>query len=307
MKIYKTLVLGLLLSNIACKTDPEKQQMDNNDVLIEVQGHRGDRGNFPENSLPAFKSALKKGVEVLELDLVISADKQVVVSHEPFMSSLYVLTPEGDVITKEDEKSYNLYQMTYDSIREFDAGSKGNRLFPQQQQMKTYKPLLREVIDTLEAFIVSENLAPVKYNMELKSQENQYGRSQPNPEEFVALVMDILQEKQMSGGFNVQSFDVNILKVLNDKYPEVELSYLVSGGEMEANFDKLGFLPEIYSPHFGMVKDSAFVDSIHSLQMALIPWTVNEREDIKRMLSLGVDGIITDYPERALELREKTK
>lgn len=304
MKLYKTLVLGLVFSNLSCKSEAEKPATHSTLLPVEVQGHRGDRGNFPENSLPAFKSAVSKGAEVVELDLVISADKQVVVSHEPFMSSLYVLTPEGDSIAKADEKSFNLYQMSYDSIRKFDGGSKGNALFPQQQPMKTFKPLLGEVIDTLKAFIASENLPMVKYNIELKSQPDQYGLSQPHPEEFIDLVMQVLQEYKIAGGYNMQSFDVNILKVFNGKYPEVELAYLVSGEGIEDNLDKLGFVPAIYSPHFSLVRDSAFVDSIHSQGMKLIPWTVNEREDIQTILDLKVDGIITDYPERALELRK---
>lgn len=91
----------------------------------EVQGHRGDRGNFPENTIPAFLSAVKKGADVIELDVVISKDQKVVVSHETFMSSQYMLDLEGKPITKEKEKSYNLYEMTYDSIKKFDSGSRG--------------------------------------------------------------------------------------------------------------------------------------------------------------------------------------
>ena len=80
---------------------------------VEIQGHRGDRGNFPENTIPAFLSAIKKGVDVIEMDVVISKDHQVVVSHEPFMSSLYMLQPNGEPISKENEKDFNLFQMNY--------------------------------------------------------------------------------------------------------------------------------------------------------------------------------------------------
>ena len=303
MKIYRTLIWTLIFSNLACNSNAGKQESAPAKNQVEVQGHRGDRGNFPENSLPAFRSAVKKGAEVVELDLVISDDRQVVVSHEPFMSSLYVLTPTGDIIPKAEEKNFNLYRMSYDSIREFDAGTKGNALFPQQQPMKTYKPLLKEVIDSLEAYVASEKLPPVKYNIELKSQQNQYGISQPYPEEFADLVMQVLQEKEISGGYNVQSFDVNILRVFKEKYPEVKLAYLVSGKGIKRNLELLGFIPAIYSPHYGLVRDSVFVDSIRSLDMKLIPWTVNEKKDIQSMLDLKVDGLITDYPERVLELR----
>ena len=116
----------------SCKSNTE----DNKEMktaasasIIQVQGHRGDRGNFPENSIPAFRSAIKKGVDVIELDVVISKDKKVVVSHEPYMSSLYVSTSTGDSISKANERSFNMYEMTYDSIRQFDSGSRGIHFF----------------------------------------------------------------------------------------------------------------------------------------------------------------------------------
>ena len=156
---------------VSCKTENKKSETQTQKTVtkIEVQGHRGDRGNFPENSLPAFISAVKKGVDVIELDVVISKDNKVVVSHEPFMSSLYVLTPAGNSIAKKDEKSYNLYTMMYDSIKKFDGGSKGNKNFTQQDKIKVYKPLLSEVLDSVENYIAANKLKPVKYNIEIKS------------------------------------------------------------------------------------------------------------------------------------------
>src|SRR5690606_18139364 len=157
----------------------------------DLQGHRGDRGNFPENTIPAFLSAVKKGADVVELDVVISKDGKVVVSHEPFMSSLYVTTPAGDSIAKETERSYNLHEMTYDSIRKYDTGSKGNKNFTQQQKMRTYKPLLEEVIDSVENYVKANNSKPVHYNIEIKSEEKEYGISQPQPSVFVDMVMKV--------------------------------------------------------------------------------------------------------------------
>jgi glycerophosphoryl diester phosphodiesterase len=196
-----------------------------------------------------------------------------------------------------------MYEMDYDSIRQFDAGSRGNRLFPNQKKMKTYKPLLSEVIDTVETFIVSEALQPVKYNIELKSVEAEYGKYQPEPKEFVDIVMDVIKEKGIEGKINIQSFDPNILNVMNKNYPEIEIAYLVSNEGIEKNLSLLNFKPEIYSPNYKLVKNEQFVDSVASLGMKLIPWTVNRTEDIQRMADLKVDGIITDYPERVLQKR----
>ncbi|MDT0688025.1 glycerophosphodiester phosphodiesterase family protein [Autumnicola psychrophila] len=304
MKIIKTILFSFLVISLACKNKQEEVpeiQKNKEELQAQVQGHRGDRGNFPENTVPAFLSAVKKGVDVIELDVVISKDKKVVVSHEPFMHSLYVLTPSGDSISEVRQESFNVYKMSYDSIKRFDSGSKGNRLFPNQQKQKTYKPLLSEAIDSVEKYIAENNLKPVSYNIELKSSEDKYGNYQPAPEEFVNLVMVVIQNKNIEQKMNLQSFDVNILNEIHKSYPEVETAYLVYTEGIQKNLAFLDFQPEIYSPHYELVKDIAFVDSIKSMEMKLIPWTVNEEEVIEKMIELDVDGIITDYPERVLK------
>ena len=301
------LVLLSFTTLYSCKSKSENDQEMKTTAFastVQVQGHRGDRGNFPENSIPAFMSAVKKGVDVLELDVVISKDKKVIVSHEPYMSSLYVSTPTGDSISKAEERSYNMYEMSYDSIRQFDTGSRGNHLFPHQQKMKVHKPLLSEVIDSVETFITAEELQPVKYNIELKSVEAEYGKYQPEPEEFVDLVMEIVNEKGIRNKINIQSFDPKILNVMHENYPEIEIAYLVFKEGIQKNLSFLDFKPEIYSPNFRLIKNEQFVDSIRSLEMQIIPWTVNEEEDIKKMIDFKVDGIITDYPERVLDMKK---
>ncbi|APS37775.1 MULTISPECIES: glycerophosphodiester phosphodiesterase family protein [Salegentibacter] len=306
MKGIRLLVCLSLIASLSCKNNRENNQDDNSrkdnpgSKKVQVQGHRGDRGNLPENSIPAFLSAVEKGADVLELDVVVSQDKKIVVSHEPVMLALYMLTPDGDSIAKENEKNYNLYKMDYDSIRKFDSGSKKNRLFPNQQPQKTYKPLLSEVIDTVENYIQVNDLDEVKYNIEIKSSEKNYGIFQPEPADFVDLVMNIIEEKGIKNKVNLQSFDVNILQILNEKYPDIEVAYLVSKESINKNLEKLGFIPDIYSPNYKLLKNKEVVDSIKERNMDLIPWTVNEEEAINKMLELKVDGIITDYPERVL-------
>lgn len=293
-----------MLISFSCKDNVNEPKEILNQTQVQIQGHRGDRGNFPENSIPAFLSAVKKGADVIELDVVISKDKKVVVSHEAFMHSLYVLTPQGDSIPENTQETYNLYEMTYDSIRKFDAGSKGNLLFPEQLKQKTYKPLLSEVIYTVEQYVKDHDLDPVYYNIELKSSPSKYGTYQPVPEDFVALVMEVITNKGIKNKMYLQSFDVNILKEIHIEFPEVRTSYLVSSPGIKKNLSLLENQPDIYSPHHSLVKDTIFVDSIKKLNMQLIPWTVNEKVDIHRMINLKVDAIITDYPERVLEMRE---
>ncbi|ALJ04347.1 glycerophosphodiester phosphodiesterase [Pseudalgibacter alginicilyticus] len=301
MNIYKTLIFSALIVCVSCKSKTENSQTDTQ-TKIQIQGHRGERGNLPENSIEGFLSALHKGVDVLELDVIISKDHQVVVSHEPYMSSLYMTKPSGDTISKSEEKNYNLYHMTYDSIKTFDGGSKININFPYQQKMKTYKPLLSEVLDVIENEIKEKELPSVKYNIEIKSNEEVYGIYQPNPDVFVDLVMQVIQEKQIKNKVNIQSFDPKPLNILHKKHPEIEIAFLVSKGSIKNNLKLLDFKPQIYSPHFKLVDNKPTVDSLKSLNIKLIPWTVNNEEDIKNMINLKVNAIITDYPERVMNL-----
>lgn len=297
--LYKLTAL-LIIFTIGCKSNSDKE-VPLETQKTEVQGHRGDRGNLPENTLEGFLSALHKGVDVIELDVVISKDGKVVVSHEPYMSSLYMSKPSGDPVLKSEETSYNLYQMTYDSIKSFDSGSRGNIDFPDQKNLKTFKPLLSDVFNTIESEIKEKRLPPVKYNIELKSNKKVYGVYQPLPEDFVSLVMQIIYDNHLEDMINIQSFDPILLNIVHKEHPRIEIAYLVSNAGIQKNMDLLNFKPQIYSPSFKLLKTQKIIDSIKSLQMKVIPWTVNNDEDIDQMILLNVDGIITDYPERVLK------
>lgn len=299
MKIIKLLILCVVVSIISCISKKEKAT-GTKARKIEVQGHRGERGNLPENSIEAFLGALHKGVDVLELDVIISKDHKVVVSHEPFMSSVYMSKPSGEPVIKEEEKNFNLYQMLYDSIKAFDGGSRGNSKFPDQQKLKTYKPLLGEVFKVVEFEIKKKHLNQVKYNIEIKSDKDVYGVYQPQPDEFVDLVMQVIKDNHMENRINIQSFDPTILNILYKKYPNIEIAYLVSKGSIRNNLRHLDFKPNIYSPNFNLITNSASVDSLKNMEIKLIPWTVNNLEDIEQQIQLDVDGIITDYPERVI-------
>jgi glycerophosphoryl diester phosphodiesterase len=118
----------------------------------DIQGHRGCRGLMPENTIPAMRKALALGVKTLEMDIAISQDKQVLLSHDPFMNADFVYRLDGSPITKAEEKNLRLFGLPYAEIRRYDVGSHGNPKFPQQQKLATYKPLLVEVIDSAEAY-----------------------------------------------------------------------------------------------------------------------------------------------------------
>jgi glycerophosphoryl diester phosphodiesterase len=273
----------------------------NSEKQIDVQGHRGCRGLFPENSLPAFEKAIDLGVHTLELDIAITKDDQVVVSHEPFMSRKICYNPIGEEIPESMDMKYNLFEMTHQDIIEFDCGTKFHDDYPNQIKIKTHKPLLSEVFD-----LVKSKNADVKFNIEIKSKSNYYGVYTPHPEKYVKLVLNEINKYNMFNRVNLQSFDVRVLRQIRRQSPHMPIALLVD--ENEDIWRKISSLdtklPEIISPYYKLL-DSIVVRNLRAEKFKIIPWTVNKEEDMKQMISWQVDGIITDYPNRLIEILKK--
>lgn len=263
---------------------------------FDKEGHRGCRGLMPENTIPAMKEALLLGVNTLEMDVHFSKDKQALISHDPYISSKIALKPDGGEIKSEEEKSYILYGMDYDEIRRFDVGSKFYPEFPQQKKIKTYKPLLAELIDSVETFVAERHLPLPQYNIETKSTPEGDNIRHPAPEEFVKLMMQVILSKHIESRVIIQSFDPRTLEIIHRDYPAIRTSWLTANpNSCEDNLKTLTFAPAIYSPYF-MTVDEETVKLCHSRNILVVPWTVNSTEEIARLKSLGVDGIISDYP-----------
>lgn len=264
----------------------------------DLQGHRGARGLMPENTIPAMVKALELGVTTLELDLVITKDEQVLVSHDPWMNGMICLSPDGAEIGDKD-RSYNIYEMTYQEVRKYDCGSKQHASFPDQLNFMTGKPLLRDLIASVEKYVETHGLPKPSYNIEIKSTQEGDDTFHPRPEEFSELVYAVVSETIEADRIIIQSFDFRVLRFFHDTYPEVKLAMLVTDPTAyKAQLADLGFQPRIYSPYFyGLTKEI-----VHTLQqkgMEVIPWTVNEKEQMEKLLAMGVNGIITDYPNLA--------
>ncbi len=244
--------------------------------------------------------AVKLGVDGIEMDVVISGDNQVVVSHEPWMNALFCSAPSGEPIEKKSQKSYNLYKMDYSEIAQFDCGKRGNARFPLQKKIPEYKPLLSEVISKIEAYIKTNSLPPVKYYIELKSETEYDGIFNPAPATFTDLVY--AQLAAIISKTIIKSFDVRILQEFRKINPLVRLSYLVENRDtLETNLQKLGFAPEVYSPEFILVNKD-LIEYVRQKNIKLVTWTVNEVIDMEKLIAMGVDGIITDYPDRLIKL-----
>ncbi len=268
----------------------------------DVQGHRGARGMMPENSIPAFIYAIDQGVTTLELDVVISADGEVVVSHEPWFNPEICTGPQGKSLEKTDRDELNIYKLTYEEIRTFDCGSLENNRFPEQKKMTVSKPLLRDVIKEAERYTRSKTRYAVNYNIELKSNEDGDGIYHPEPAEFARIVHDLIDDYLPWERVTIQSFDFRMLQYWNKTYPDVQLAVLIENmRSVDTNLGALGFLPRIYSPHYKLINEKT-VKELHEKGIKVIPWTVNDEKEMKQLVDWGVDGLITDYPNRASEI-----
>lgn len=264
---------------------------------IDIQGHRGCRGLMPENTIEAFKKAIELGVHTLELDVAISKDNIVVVSHEPFMSRKTCLDINGNEIAKSQDKKYNLYQMTFDSIKQFDCGSKFHPKFPNQQKIKTYKPSLDEVIK------ISKTKNPkIKFNIEIKYKPEYFEVFTPNPKDFVHLVLEVIHKNDVFNDVNLQCFSLSILEEIKRQSPKITVALLVDDGEKIWNkMSLLSYKPEIISPYYKLL-DAKTVKNLQAENFKVIPWTVNKANAMKKMIDFKVDGIITDYPDVLINL-----
>jgi len=290
MLIALTLTLG-------CKTVNQQNKMEVKFPDFSAEAHRGGRGLMPENTIVAMLDVMKYDkVTTLEMDTHITKDHQVVVTHDDYLSPGFMLSPEGKEIPKEDAKKYAIYQMDYQLLKTFDIGTKVNAGFKQQRKVKTYIPLLADLIDSVQHEIKQKGKKQYFYNIETKCGVEGDGIVNPKPELFVKLLMDVIEQNKITPFVVIQSFDKRTIQIIHDKYPAVKTSFLVSNKKTyEENMADLGYKPFILSPEWKTVT-ADLVKKAHADGVKIIPWTANTIEDINHLKSLKVDGIITDYP-----------
>ena len=270
----------------------------NNLTAFDWQGHRGARGLVPENTIPAMYKAIDLGAVTLEMDAVITADKQVLLSHEPFFNHEITTKPDGTIVTKEEEKQLNIYTMHYAATQRYDIGLRGNPRFPQQQKMAAYKPLLLDVIEAADQYALSKNKPLPFYNIETKSQPATDNKYHPSPKAFVDLLVAVIKHKKIEDRVTIQSFDIRTLQYLHQQYPSISTVLLIEDYNKKSlteQLQELGFTPTAYSPHHSLVNEE-LVNACKLKGMKLVPWTVNDLATMKKLRALGVDGIISDYP-----------
>jgi glycerophosphoryl diester phosphodiesterase len=299
-------------------------------TMPELQGHRGARGLLPENTLPAFEAALKIGVDVLELDVGITKDGVVVIGHDPCLNLDLARDKSGAYLQSSTKFGPCIADMTLAEVQEFDVGrirpgSDYAKRFPNQQPVDgTQMPTLAALFDMVK----KQNNERVRFNIETKL--SPFERTQTiGPEAFVDALLGAIAKEKMLHRVTIESFDWRILKLVQRDYPNVPTVYLSvqqkffdniraddrAGSAWTAGLNARDFDGsvakmvkaaggKIWSPHFGDV-DEAKIRNAQSLGLKVVVWTVNEAKDISRMLDFGVDGIISDYPDRAAEIMRK--
>ncbi len=268
----------------------------------EIHAHRGARSFFPENTIEAFLKAVELGADAIELDLCVSGDNRVVVSHDPYMQAGLCADPEGRPVEKQDEKRFRLYTMTYSEIVRFDCGLCTGE-FPMQKRVRASKPLLADVFSAVEQYCgEARKERTMIYNLEVKSWPEGDGVLHPPPFEYAALVVDAANSSGISSRIRVQSFDGRLLEEVRNGEPSLCLGLLTGRWQdPEKALQKLGFIPRYLNAHFSTVA-AELVSSLHEQGIGIVPWTVNSVETMRSLADMGVDGIITDHPERAIEV-----
>lgn len=255
-----------------------------------VHGHRGSRGTMPEDTLPAFNEALRVGADVLELDMGVTKDGVVIVSHEPRLTPERCLGPDG----KKLQAPVGIRTLTLEETRKYDCGSLANPKFPRQAAVPgTPVPTLDEVFALVEKS-THPAAANAEFNIETKIFPAEPELS-PAPAEFARLVVEVIKKHKMEKRVMVQSFDVRTLKEVKKLAPAVRTSQLTYEELLDIVPALKAAGTDIWSPNYKWITPEA-VKEAQAAGIQVAPWTVNNPAEWDMLIAAGVDAIITDYP-----------
>jgi len=270
---------------------------------LDVHGHRGARWSRPENTLPAFQFAIESGANTLELDMHVTSDDIVVITHDPYLNPKLCVDKDGKTIPD----NLLVHKMTLAQLQTYDCGKLQNPKFPTQQPVpKTPIPTLDALFTTVEKSKLPA-AKKIRFNIETKS-EAEHPEYTPEPEKFVHLFLSVVKTHRMMNRVILQSFDYRTLKIARKLAPKLPLSVLVE--YRPGNTESLVKLmkdndAQILSPDYSWLTDDD-IKAIHEMKAKVIPWTVNDESDWKRLIKFGVDGLITDNPKGLIEYLKKS-
>ena len=246
---------------------------------IQVHGHRGTRGMRPENTLPAFEYAIAAGVDALELDMAVTKDNVIVISHDPLLHPPVCSGPVPEAV---------IHQLTLAEVREWDCGKVQNPAFPRQQ------PIAGTRMPTLDEVFALAPRGKFLFNIETKIFADRPELT-PSPEGFARLVLEIVRKHHLESRVILQSFDFRTLAAMKRMAPEIKLAALYEGAAKDFTAIAKESGAKIVSPDYHLVTPEQ-VQAAHAAGLEVLPWTPNTPAEWDRLIQAGVDGIITDYP-----------
>lgn len=259
----------------------------------DIHGHRGARAVFPENTLPAFEHALQSGADVLELDVVATKDNQLLIHHD-----LRVDGARCQGATPAAQQWLDTHRavrsLTRAQLKGIHCGDKAHPRFPKQKRVAQLTP---PTLDELLAFLQRQRhprAGQVRFNIELKGVPGEPALT-PQPAAFVGLLRQTLQRFHVENRTIVQSFDGQLLRETKRQMPQVQTAFLNHASRPDVVSVVRGLDVDIYSPHHLWITKRD-VDALHKAGVKVVPWTANTSDHWRRLLHLGVDGIITDDP-----------
>jgi len=274
--------LGLAILAVGAAIGGERDEFD-------LQGHRGCRGLLPENTMPAFERALELEVTTLEFDLQVTRDRVVIVAHDQQLNPALCRYDDGSKVTRAAFKD-----LDYDDLTHIECGSRRAAGFGEQQTVPNARiPMFVEVLT-----LARDADYPVRVSVEIKLQD---ARKAIPVDEFARLVVDGLRATGMETRAIVQSYEPAALRAVAALAPEIPRAILVrKRARYDAAIEESN--ATILSPKHPSLRQED-VDSMQARGIPVVPWTVNDPPDIRRVLGLGVDGIISDYPDRVIAIR----
>ena len=247
---------------------------------ILVHGHRGARARLPENTLPAFEYAIQQGVDALEMDMAVTKDNVIVISHDPLL--------HGPVCTSAKESAV-IHELTLAEVRQWDCGAVQNPRF------KTQKIVPGTRMPTLDDVFRLASRGSFDYNIETKSFPDQ-PQYTPPPAEFARMVLDKIRHYKLEKRIILQSFDFRTLVAMRKLAPEIRLSALTEKDPRAFTaIVKEAGNAEIISPDFHLVTAGKVADA-HAAGIQVVPWTADEPKDWDMLVEAKVDAIISDDP-----------
>lgn len=292
------LLVGFLLGFTNCKTAPTQGAGQKLKIVphVDVHGHRGARWLYPENTIPAFEYALSVGVDYIEMDLGVSKDNILVVYHDQFLNPDICLDSKGEKI----KSKIALNSLRLKEIKTYDCGTLVNPRFTQQTPVPGTKiPTLQEFFDWIKNS-KNPHSQKVKFNIEMKSEEA-LPKLSPKPAQFAKLLISILKKNNMIERTVIQSFDHRTLVEARKLYKNAVISALIEDRPKVPLVDiAVKLKANFVSPnHEWLTSDDVFL--LHTADVSVAPWTANTKEDWKKLISMGVDAIITDNPKALIE------